>query len=410
VGIRRFASALLAVALGAAALATAGGSAAAARKPVKIKLLWLVETKGESVNAVPYYDDGAKLAAQQLGPNKVAYSRIPAPLVPAQAQTALLQAIDQHPDAIVGLPAASQVIPLSPTIAQSGIPFFALTSATQILKNGEAGAPNLYSVRPLANDTAIAVANYVTKTLKAKRIGMLCVQNALGTDSCNAVRKPIADAGASIVAERTNSTTATDLTDAVLAMKQANVDVVLDFNFPNPLGVFANQLIQNGVDVPHIATSSAGVEANAKVVTGQALANLRGVDECAPESDPSPAAKKFVKDYMTAYGYAPLYSSVESYDMVKFLYAAAQKAGSTDPAKLLKAVNSMSYKGICATYHPDAGNLLVHTAGLMKWDASGLEKVAVKLTFPPVGSVASGAATTTTGVSASSSTSTTAKP
>ena len=54
-GIRRFASAVLAVALGAAALATAGGSAAAAGKPVKIKLLWLVETKGESVVATPEF-------------------------------------------------------------------------------------------------------------------------------------------------------------------------------------------------------------------------------------------------------------------------------------------------------------------------------------------------------------------
>jgi ABC-type branched-subunit amino acid transport system substrate-binding protein len=369
-----------ALALGSLAVVTAGGPAAAASKPVKIILL--AETQGESSAAVPYYANGAQLAAKDLG-SKVEYSRIPAPLSPAQAQTALLQALDQHPDAIIGLPAASQVIPLSSTIEQAGIPFFALTSSKDIIKTGANGAPNLYNIRPLADDTAIAVANYVTKDLGKKKIGLVCVQNAVGTDSCNDVRTPLASNGAKIVAERTNSTTATDLTDVAVAMKDA--DAILDFNFPNPLGVLANQLVQNGVDIPHIATISAGVEATAGVVKGEALKNLRGVDECAPQTDKSAAAKKFVAAYRAAYNAAPIYSAVEVYDVMHLIVAAAQKAGSTSPTKLRKAIDAMSYKGICATYHPDAGNVLVHTAGLMKWDDQGVEHQVKAFTFAPIG-------------------------
>ena len=379
--------------VGALAVTSAAVTAApsgAASKPVNVKIVLLAETQGESTAAVPYYANGASLAAKELG-SKVTYSRIPAPLSPAAAQTALLQALDQKPDAIIGLPAASQVIPLSQTISQSGIPFFALTSADQILKGGPNGAPNLYSIRPLANDAAVAVANYVTKTLKAKKIGLVCVQNAFGTDSCNAVRKPITAAGASIVAERTNSTTATDLTDVAVAMKDA--DAVIDFNFPNPLGVLANQLVENGVDKPHLATASAGVEASAKAVTGKALSNLRGVDECAPQTDKAPAAKKFLAAYRSAYGADPIYSAAEAYDMVHLVAAAAQKAGSTDPAKLRAAVNGLTYKGVCGTYHPDAGNVLLHSAALMRWDANGVEHVVQPFTFPPSGATA---ATTTT--------------
>ena len=235
------------------------------------------------------------------------------------------------------------------------------------------------------------MANYVTKTLKAKKIGLVCVQNAFGTDSCNAVRKPITAAGASIVAERTNSTTATDLTDVAVAMKDA--DAVIDFNFPNPLGVLANQLVENGVDKPHLATASAGVEASAKAVTGKALSNLRGVDECAPQTDKAPAAKKFLAAYRSAYGADPIYSAAEAYDMVHLVAAAAQKAGSTDPAKLREAVNGLTYKGVCGTYHPDAGNVLLHSAALMRWDANGVEHVVQPFTFPPSGATA---ATTTT--------------
>ena len=233
----------------------------------------------------------------------------------------------------------------------------------------------------------------MTKTLKAKKIGLVCVQNAFGTDSCNAVRKPISDAGARIVAERTNSTTATDMTDVAVAMKDA--DAVLDFNFPNPLGVLANQLVENGVNAPHLATASAGVEANAKVVKGDALANLRGVDECAPQTDKSPQAKKFLAAYRAANSADPIYSAAETYDMVHLIVAAAEKAGSTEPAKLLKAVDGLTYKGVCGTYHPDAGNVLLHTAGLMKWDANAVEHVVRAFNFPPVGAPGSTATVTT---------------
>jgi branched-chain amino acid transport system substrate-binding protein len=315
-------------------------------------------------------------------------------LTPAQAQTALLQALDQHPDVIIGLPAASQVIALSPTIAQSGIPFFAMTSGSQILRGGPNGAPNLFSIRPLATDTAVAVANYIIKSLKAKKVGLVCVQNALGTDSCAAVRPVFKAAGVQIAADVSNSTTATDMTDVAIAMK--GTDAVLDFNFPNPLGVLANQLVANGIDVPHIATSGAGVEANGGVVQGQALANLRGVDECTPQSDPSPAAKKFLKAYKAAYNETPIYSAAEIYDMVHFVYQAAQNAGSTDKTKLLKAANALTYKGVCATYHPDQGGVLVHAAAFAKWNPSGLELTDRVLTFPPVGAAGSTATTNPT--------------
>ena len=369
---RRFALALLVttVATATSLFATAGVSAAA--KNVKIKVLLLAETKGESVNAVQYYDNGAQLAAKELGASKVEYTRIAAPLVPAQAQTALLQGIDQKPDVIIGLPASSQVIPLSQTISQSGIPFFALSTAIQTVNGGPNGAANLFLIRPLSTDVAVAEANYTTKDLKAKKVGLVCVQNAFGTDSCNAARPVITANGSTIAVERTNSISATDLTDIAVAMK--NVDAVLDFNFPNPLGVLANQLVQNGVTVPHVDGASAGIEVNAKVVQGDALSHFSGVDDCVPTDDKASAAKKFNKAYQKAYNEPPIYSAAEAYDAVKLAYAAAQKAGSTDSAKMQKAIRKISYTGACGAYKADSGNILLHTSYITTWTPAGCRK------------------------------------
>ena len=138
--IRRLACALIAMALVLGVSAMASGSAGAAKKAPVVKIILLAETKGESSAAVPYYANGAQLAADQLGA-RVEYTRIPAPLTPAAAQTALLQAIDQKPNLIIGFPASSQVIAVAPTIKSSGIPTLALSSGEQTIGNGAVRRP-----------------------------------------------------------------------------------------------------------------------------------------------------------------------------------------------------------------------------------------------------------------------------
>ena len=143
---------------------------------------------------------------------------------------------------------------------------------------------------------AVAEANYVTKTLKAKKVGLVCVQNAFGTDSCN-VARPVITPNGTHDRGRADELDLRHRPDRHRDRHEGNVDAVLDFNFPNPLGVLANQLVQNGVTVPHVDGASAGIEVNAKVVQGDALSHFSGVDDCVPTDDKASAAKKFLSAY-----------------------------------------------------------------------------------------------------------------
>src|SRR5437868_15312661 len=110
---RRLASGAVALSLALGlGVVTTGATGVAAAKSPQVKVILLAETKGESVNAVPYYADGMGMAAEELG-SKVSYSRIPAPLTPDAAQTAPLQAHDHKPNVLVGFPASSQIVALS---------------------------------------------------------------------------------------------------------------------------------------------------------------------------------------------------------------------------------------------------------------------------------------------------------
>jgi branched-chain amino acid transport system substrate-binding protein len=371
---------IAALALSSIVLAGGGAGAAAAKTP-QVKVILLAETKGESSAAVPYYADGMGMAADELG-SKVDYSRIPAPLVPDAAQTALLQALDQKPNAIVGFPASSQVIALQPTIEKSGIPTFPLSSGEQTVASGPSGAPNMYLIRPVDTLIAKAEAEYAINDLKAKKIGLECVENATGVNGCAAAKKVIAQhKGVSVFAERTNSTTATDLTEQARAMNGA--DAILDYNFPNPLAVMSKQLVDNGVTAPHIDGASAGIIANAGAVTGDAATNLKGVDDCVPSVDKRPKVKKWVASYTSKYGYAPIYSSAQAYDILYFITKVVEQAGSIKPAAMLKAIPKVTYEGICTTYKSDALQVLSHAADIVKFDAAGKESIAKHIVFAP---------------------------
>jgi branched-chain amino acid transport system substrate-binding protein len=381
VRLRRSLCTLLAVGISASVIAATGSSATAGGKTPTVKIILLAETTGESPAAVPYYDNGAKMAAEELG-DRVEFIRIPAPLAPAGAENAFQQARDQDPHAIIGFPASSQGIAVSESIKSAGIPFFTLSSGEQLVKNGPNGANNLFLIRPVDTLTFTAQAEYAIDTLKKKKIGLVCVDNATGVNGCNAAKKVIqAKQGVEIVAERTNSTTATDLTEQATAMQDATA--ILDYNFPNPLGVISNQLVDNGINVPHVDGASAGIIAAGGIVKDKAATNLKGTDDCVPTADKSSKVKKWVSDYEAMFGDPPIYSAAQTYDTVKLIAAAAKRAGSTDPAKLNRAIASISYDGICADYKADNLNVLQHTANIVKFNAEGKESIAKSLRFQP---------------------------
>lgn len=355
--------------------------AASLASPVKIVLL--AEKKGESQSAVPYYFDGASLAVEQLnakggvGGHPVEFQQIRTPLDPAGANSALLSGLDAKPSAIIGFPASAQVTPLIQKIATSGVPVIMFATAGEALT--QVTFPNsAFTIRPRNAGIAAEVARYAIDELGAKKIGLICVDNPFGTLGCDSAAQVAKDKGAEVVNRVTNSPTATDMTQQVLAMKGA--DAVLDFNFPNPLGVAANQLVENGIDVPHLDGASSGIAILSGAVRGKAAENLYGVDDCVPAQDPG--AKAFVDAFSAKYGYVPNYAAAEAYDAVMLIAEAAKKARSAAPKAIEDALRSLSYKGVCESYRADSQQVLHHSSVITTYAADGTAKIVKKFAIP----------------------------
>lgn len=361
-----------------------GGDDCSVSEPVKI--VALVEKPPEGPNALPYYDEGLQMALEDLGNEicgqPIEFERIPAsPTDGNAALNAYLQALDEDPHIVMGLPSSTAVLAIAPEVAKAGIPIIYWSVAPQVFANAEAGSEWGFTIRPRNTGISVEVVNYAVEELDAKRIALLCANNAFGTTGCDAAAEAIEAAGAEVVARESNETTDTDLTAKVLALRNANPDAVIAFTFPNNLVVLYNQAADNGLNVPIFGGSSAGLIIGA--VDTDARSNVWGTDDCVPANDPATADWK--ARYEEKFGKTMVgsgYNIAESYDSIMLAAEAIKRASSLDPGDIADALRELEYDGICTTYSSDEGQGLHHSTDVVRFDSAGLGESVKRVEVP----------------------------
>ena len=100
-------------------------------------------------------------------------------------------------------------------------------------------------------------------------------------------------------------------------------------------------------------------------LAGPALFGTYGVADYAEDS--SEASKAFGKSYRDAYKTAPDNQSAWPYDAITILSAAINKAGSTDPTKIRKAILAVKkYAGAEGEYNFDQNGDGLHGYNIVK--------------------------------------------
>ena len=381
----KYVAVAVAIATVAAAAIVSGPAGAQAKKKTTLYCIGAYETKGDSAQAIPNFDDGAKLAVTDLAKQgvEVNYERIAASGTVASSQeAAFLLAQGKNPDCFIGLTSSNVFIPVGPKVAATDVPTFALAAPSEGVKGGPSGGDNIFLLRPLNEQTYGELAKYACGTLKAKAIGLSLVNTSFGPTAEQAVNNVLKDyPKCKVVTSQTNSAVATDLTQQALAFKNANVDAIISANFPNPMGVLVNQLKQNGVTVPFLGGASLNIAKDSGAITADP--NLVVVDDCVPDLGKSATEKKFVKTYQATYGYLPNYASAQVYDAFHMAANAVKTAGH-DHLKIIKALAATNYDGVC-DYKTDKNNDLSQAVTLYKYNTDGTKKLikVVPLAYVP---------------------------
>jgi len=291
----------------------------------------------------------------------------------ATAKVAYLSAIDKKADVTFGMVASSIALALAPEVLKAATPNLTLTAAPQAFIGAANGVGNewMFIMRPRNTSSAVIQADYLTKDLGKKKIGLLCAIGAFGDASCGAAKPAIEAAGATVVSQQSAATDASNLTTQILAFKSAGVDAVLAFEFPNPTVVLFNQMVDNGLNVPAMAGGSSALAIATKNVKTEALKNALGIDDCVPVADTTNRlAIDFTAAYRAKYSVDPGYAAGEAYDSVNLIAAVVTASGKIDKKSIADGLRSITYQGVCEKYQADPGQGLFHTSLIETFDSS----------------------------------------
>jgi branched-chain amino acid transport system substrate-binding protein len=217
-------------------------------------------------------------------------------------------------------------------------------------------------MRPTERSAQETAVQYAVESLGAENLGLLYVNTEYGANAVPVQRDMAEELGATVVAERDYAPDANDLTEQVLAMQDA--DAVVNWAFPNPLGVQLNQFVQNGIDIPTVDAAAAGITVNSDLASGEAIENLYGVTDCNPADDERQEVRDWAAEYESRFDEVADFASAGAYDAVHLVAAAAEQAGATDPASVREGLLEIEFTdGVCAPiYQADAANTLHHQA------------------------------------------------
>jgi branched-chain amino acid transport system substrate-binding protein len=242
---------------------------------------------------------------------------------------------------VVGHLNSGVTIPASAVYNQAGIPMISGSATNPKLT--EQGFKNIFRVVARDDQQGPAVAQYL-ESLKVKKVAIADDATAYGEGLANEVEKTLTAAGIKVVAREKTTDKATDFKAILTKMKGTAPDAVFYGGMDATGGPMLKQARELGIKAV-FSFGDGACTAEMSKLAGTAAEGM----VCSQAGLPVAAASKsFVTAFNAKYGEIQQYAPY-TYDAANLLIAAMQKADSTDPAKYLPSLQSISFDG--ATGH-----------------------------------------------------------
>lgn len=407
-GARRIAAGAAAVALALVATACGGDDKDDADKPAPsgsssqvepnmpaAKIVGLWQVKGEDPNAIDDYQNGALIAVDEINAKggvlgrPLEFERVPSGLNPTSARTAFLQAKDKKPSGMVGFPGGTEAQGLQRDIDAAGIPIINVNNDITLLLGAKNGSEWMFTTNPYDGATARNMVALAVKNNWAK-IGILGNELGYGRDGTARTEDAVKGTTTSVGDKRLVPVTATDLTEAVLALKGS--DVVFSWTYPNTLAAQLKQMAQNNINTPVVGGGSTPVVVNYGLAKGKEIENLNAVLACLPAIDTRPATKAFNDAYKAKFGTDAPPLAAAAHDAVWMQAEAMKKAGTTtDHGRIKTALEQLTWtEGACQPeYKADPSHIMAHLQIAIDYDATGKPAVVETYKIPELAKGAS---------------------
>ena len=281
-----------------------------------------------------------------------------------EAATAVAKLIHQsHVSALLGEASSSRSLAAAPIAQAQKIPMITPSSTNpKVTQVGD----YIFRVCFIDSFQGSVMAKFATNTLMAKRVAVLYdVRNDYSVGLRQYFVSTFEGLGGQIAAEQSFSEGDSDFRAQLTQLKASRPEALFVPGYYTEASTIARQARELGITVPLVGVdgwdSPKLFEIGGKAIEGSYISNHYSTE------DPSPAIRKFVKDFRAKYGATPDSPAALGFDAASILADALRRAGSTDGPKLRDAISATrDFPGVTGKITIDKDRNAVKPAVVLK--------------------------------------------
>jgi branched-chain amino acid transport system substrate-binding protein len=346
----------LSAATAAASLVLGMGTAVAADGPIKIgvqaPITGTYAAEGQGI------ENGVKLIVKQTNADGGLLGRKLQVTVcddegkPAQAAICARKLVNEGVIAVIGTYTSGAALAAAPIYSAANVIQTSDGTSDELTAKGW---KTFFRNAPPNSAEAIFTAKYLVKAKQAKRIAVLSDHSSYATGLATSVEEAIKKDGGNVVAKDFINAGTQDYTAVLTKLKSKNPDILYFSGYYSDGGLIRAQMKQLGMKALFVGGDANQNAAFAKIA-GNAAQGAIIINVPAPKNLPYPEAKKFLADYVAAYGSAPpsIYTFTNA-DGLRAVIAGIKATKSADTSKLIPWLHNMkSFQGVTGPFTWDA--------------------------------------------------------
>ncbi len=258
---------------------------------------------------------------------------------------------------------STQNLAVSPEVKKAATPVFYAGGADAL---PSAGNQWMFRIRPADSLAADGMEQCARKILKARKPGIVYIQNDFGQGGAGIAAKRLEAAGTPVVGTEAYGQNDKDFSAQLLSLRSKGADVILMFDYPQDGALLLRQTKLLGLKIPLVSSSAAFVPAALQLMTPADLENVWGVVDTFIDAGVSGRMKDFIARYRDKFGSDADPYALAYYDGAQLMADGMRKAGLNPKVLRDWIANVKGWPGIGHVYTFDASGNGVHDVAVVK--------------------------------------------
>jgi branched-chain amino acid transport system substrate-binding protein len=252
--------------------------------------------------------------------------------------------------AMLGTAESAVTVAMAPILKQEAIPNITSGQSPGLVA---VGSEFLFLNGPTSTTYDETLAKYIVDSQGLKSIAMITNNGSYGKGEHDAFLKQLSNRGITPPADQVVTTSQTDFSAALTAIKQKNPQIVFIGSEEVEAGLIVKQARSLGITVPFAGGAPQGTPVFANTA---GTANVENTIVSSPYlgNTGSPAAVAFAAAYQAAYGVAPELHGAKAYDGAEILLTALKDSDDAAGLKLADAIRAVKYHGLLGDFAYDS--------------------------------------------------------